>query len=73
MLQEYFEVLGGCEVKLPVIASSHDMHCSSWSINPRGTGHGDLQNRSEEIAPLGVLDHTLIAFASPQRIKTQFQ
>jgi hypothetical protein len=49
------------------------MHCPPRGIDAWPTGHGDLQNRSEEIICLGVPDHTLIPFAGPQRIKTQFQ
>jgi hypothetical protein len=68
------EVLGGSKAKLLVMASSHGLHGKSASMGLRGTGHGDLQNRSEQILRLGILNHTLVGVAGPcaQTMKNEF-
>jgi len=44
MVHEYFEVLRRGEAKLLVIAPRHHVHRSPRGIEPRRTGHGDLQD-----------------------------
>ena len=68
------EVLGASKAKLLVMASSHGLHGKSGSMDLRGTGHGDLQDRSERILCLGILNHTLVGFAGPcaQTMKNEF-
>jgi hypothetical protein len=68
------EVLGGSEAKLLVAASSHGLHGKSGSMDLRGTGHGDLRDRPEQILCLGILNQTLVGFAGPcaQTMKNEF-
>ena len=44
MVHEYFEVARRGEGELLVITPRHHVHCSSRGIEPRRTGHGDLED-----------------------------
>jgi len=54
MFQQNFKILRCSEVKLTIVAASHNVHRPTGRIHARGTGHGNLKDRPNHTISLTI-------------------